>query len=320
MVSESKNLPSFRDEDSISVALRKSALQLISANAPSKPEAVQEAETDLLLPLALIAVWHVASFAAFVTEIMPTALYVAIFTVLSIRLFILYHDRMHSVRARTPWARLFDFYAIPCQPYQDLLIDVTPRHLRHHRAHARGSDPRRISPLDDPHIFFEAGPWFRCLALSLCYDELIFIYDRRMGAKYFTVDRMIHLAACGVFIPSVIYFFGLKAWLVPFFAAKLGQGLAFFFFSHVLHRPEFYRLTSLPNTASSFRKATVWLLTLVFGWRVALSTRHHLVHHLFPKVKTALLPALNDSLRAESSDGPEIGQSAKRAEDLRQSA
>ena len=228
--------------------------------------------------------WALAFYASYLlvcAGLVPAWAFVPLGAVLVLRYFNRWHEAIHAnQRAAAAW-----------HPARALLVLMGPiylggrenegLHLLHHRLDGGQGDPDRARMQRSlPRALF----W--CLVEP---EMSAFVYVRRFGLDLALAGRMAAHAAAWA---GLMELGGWEGLLVYNLAVRLGNGLAWFVFSWVVHQPWLYGQVH----PREFPRPLVWLWIALVGRENYYGVRFHYLHHVFPAVPDRDLPGLSRRL------------------------
>lgn len=213
------------------------------------------------------------------------------FGVLGVPVFVRYFNRSHE-------ALHADQRGVRWHPAQDLLILVSPIyggrreleeiHMQHHREDGGPGDPDRRMMHPSP---LRAALW---CALQ---PELYALWQiRRRGLSGAQAAR---LAAHALVWAGLMWIGGWRGLVAYNLVVRIGNGISWFVFAWVVHRPWLYGQVN----PRPFPRALRWPWVMLVGRENYYGVLHHFLHHLFPSVPDRDLPGLSRRLSSPAAHG-----------------
>lgn len=217
-----------------------------------------------------------ALYFLFVAELLPGWAFGVLGVPVFVRYFNSSHEALHADQRGAKW-----------HPARDLLVLVSPIyggrealediHMVHHREDDGPGDPDR--PLMQPN-------WWRAALWCLIQPEVYAVWElRHRGLTWSQGLRMTVHALVWIALMWLGGWRGLIAYNV---VVRIANGLAWFVFAWVVHRPGRYGQVNPPSFPAVLR----WPWIALVGRENYYGVRFHYLHHLFPAVPDRYLPEL----------------------------
>lgn len=223
------------------------------------------------------------SFGSLCHGLLSPTLFVIIGLCAYVRNFNAIHEASHASRAT--WNPLRPFRQMAMIVHSPLQLGRRELASNHRLHHAYPADPAR-----DPGASVNCGRWPTASVNSFIQPELaLFDHVRRKG-RWSTA--LVGALAYNTAVAAALIALGGVNFLWWLVATRLGSTAVWLVFDWALHHPTAWGyacLDGLPHWVT-------WLWGILFSRDNLNATRHHELHHRYPRVADRALPALADFL------------------------
>lgn len=226
-----------------------------------------------------------ALYFLFVAELLPGWAFGALGVPVFVRYFNRSHEALHADQRGARWHPARDFLVL-VSPIYGGRAELEEIHMTHHREDGGPGDPDRALMHPSP---LRAALW--CLVQPEAYALW------QLRTRGFTASQAARMVAHALVWALLMWVGGWRGLVAYNVVARLGNGVAWFVFAWVVHRPWLYGQVN----PEPFPRALRWPWIALVGRENYYGVRYHYLHHLFPAVPDRHLPELARRLSAPTT-------------------